>query len=388
MKAEVEAQVLAAMERARGEEPDPVPQPIRGDVYGDPSWAELERERVFGRSWVPVLREEELAEAGDFLTFDLGGVPLLAVQGDDGEPRVMHNVCRHRGAQILRETRGQAKRLRCPYHEFTYDLEGQLAGQPHGGSFCTDAQVGALRLMRAQSATFGGWLWTHLDPNGPGLGESLGPELLDEMEHWPMDQCRLIDSRTSLESFDWKVGVEAFLEPFHVPSIHPRSAHPLVDFRGMATRELGEHSRMALPFRSPDAYGPTGVLGSVSSTAGVPVFERLNRAQRQSHFVYFVFPSTIWMLLPNHFLALRFLPAGIGQCRMKYELLARPAGSPSAAAWLDSLRPGYDALLREDLENLPWIQRGVGGGSSGPLYLSGFERRIEHFRRALLARMA
>lgn len=383
MNPKVEAEVLAEMERARTHPPEPGPAELRGDVYADPEVVARERDGVFRRSWVPLVREEDIQQPGDFHTLELGGVPLVAVRTGAGEVAVLHNVCRHRGAQIVREPRGNAQQLRCAYHGFTYDLGGTLAGQPQGETFCPDAQVGRLALPRAASGLFGGWVWACLDPAGQGLGDYLGEELQDELRNWPLDDCRPVDARESLEAFDWKIGVEAFLEPFHVPSIHPRTAHPLVDMRGMATRELGDHSRMALPFRSPGAYSSSGIFGSAAEAAGVPVFDGLNQAQRQAHFVYLVFPSTIWMLLPNHLLALRFLPAGLGQCRMRYELLAAPPGSPAAAAWLASLRPGYDALLREDVENLPWIQKGAGSGSLGSMPLSGYERRIEGFRRAL-----
>lgn len=384
MRPEVEAEILAAFSAPRSTPPKPLADGIDGDVYDSPEIAAREEERVFTKAWLPIARVDELEEPGAFVTETLAGTPVAAVRGDDRKLRVLVNICRHRGAQILREPCGVAQSLRCPYHAFTYSLDGALTSCPHPGSLRPEAQPGTLALPELPSATWAGWLWTTLDPSAAPLESFLGPDLLDELTNWPLSQCRTVMRRDVACDFDWKIGVEAFLEPYHVPAIHTRSAHPMVDFRGMAIRDIHPHSRMALPFRIPDAYAPDGILGAPASAAGVTWFPTLNRAQQIAHHVYLVFPCTILMLFPSHLLVLRFLPTGeTGTCHLRYELLAAPPTSEPAQTWLHSLKPSYEKLIEEDLQNLPWIQRGVTSGTLPTLELSSYEARIALFRTAL-----
>lgn len=399
MRADVEQKIALSFEEARRTTPSApadsregplggqIPGTFDASVYADPVRYEAELELLFRRQWNPICRAADVADEGRFVTFDLAGTPIVIVGQGGCDVRALVNVCRHRGAQILRKACGKVEALTCPYHAFRYDLGGSLVACPEPSSFREEARPGALSLPSLPVAQYGGWIWTSLDPKVGPLTEALGEELLDELFHWPLADCAVVDSRRIECDFDWKVGVEAFLEPLHLPTIHARSAHPVVDFRGMAARDLSPHSRMALPFRLENAFSADGLLGSVASAAGVLGFEKLNRVQRGAHFVYMLFPNTVLLLFPNHLLALRFVPAGLGLCDLHYELLALPPESESARAWLESLRPGYDQLLAEDIENLAWIQRGVRSGALPGIELSGFEVRIALFREALERRI-
>jgi choline monooxygenase len=353
--------------------------------YTDPKRHEAELGDVFRRAWIPAAPVEQLAAPGDAVTLEIAGEPVVLVRDGAGAVRALRNVCLHRGAQILRAPTARVDSLRCAYHGLEYGFDGELVRCPaplelaatHG------ANASCARLPAFRSERFGGWWWVNLAAGAPSLRDALGAELDDELSNYPLDDLTLVAAREFEAAFDWKVGVEAFLEPLHVPSIHPRSAHPLVDYRGLAVRELGDHSRMALPFRAPGAYAPDGPLGEAAHRAGVPNFVRLNAVQREAHLVYLLFPSLVLMLFPNHLLALRFLPRGVGRCAVRWELRALPATSDTARAWLASLVPGYERLVDEDMENLPWIQRGLASPSLERLALSEFEVRIAFFRRAL-----
>ncbi len=358
---------------------------LRPSDYTDPKRYEAELRKVFHRTWIPAAPAEQLAAPGDAVTLEIAGEPVVLVHDGVGGVRALRNVCLHRGAQILREPAARVRSLRCAYHGFEYGFDGELVRCPvpleSATSSSGDSSRACLPAFRCER--FGGWWWVNLAAGAQSLHEALGAELVDELSNYPLDDLTLVAARELEAAFDWKVGIEAFLEPLHVPSIHPRSAHPLVDYRGMAVRELGDHSRMALPFRVPGAYAPDGPLGEAAHRAGVPNFARLNAVQREAHLVYLLFPSLVLMLFPNHLLALRFLPRGVGRCAVRWELRALPAASDAAREWLASLVPGYERLVDEDLENLPWIQRGLASPSLERLALSEFEVRIAFFRRAL-----
>jgi phenylpropionate dioxygenase-like ring-hydroxylating dioxygenase large terminal subunit len=370
-----------------GGEPDAEPGRELGTrAYVDPAVHAAELERVFRRTWLPVARSAELDRPGAFCALEVAGAPLALVRDEDGALRAFHNACRHRGAQILRAERGCVRELRCPYHGFTYDLDGRFRGAPEAAEVL-EAERDSLHLAPVAARERDGWAWIHLGPDPEPLERFLGP-LGRELERWPLASLEVLERRTLDVDFGWKIGVEAFLEPLHVPSIHGRSAHPVVDVRNTRFFELGEHSGMAIPFRAPGVWGPDGPLGSAALAADVAPFPGLDLEQRTHHVVYLVFPATILMLFPNHLMTVAFLPLAVGRARLDFALLAAPAASGRAAAWYESLKPGYAKLLEEDLENLPWIQRGVAGGSLAAIAPGGLEERIPWFRHALARRLA
>ncbi|MEO0663256.1 MAG: SRPBCC family protein, partial [Planctomycetota bacterium] len=322
-----------------------------------------------------------LAGPGAFRSLDLGAVPIAVVRDDNGDVHGFVNACVHRGACVLREAAGRVERIVCPYHGFTYDRAGRLTSAAERSTFGDDLEGAGMRSIGVEERF--GWVWARVDGSGPSLASELGPELLDELENWPLADWTAVTARDVDCAFDWKIGVEAFLEPLHVATIHARSAHPMVHARRAAMRRLGPHSRMALPFRVPGAFEPDGLLGAAAAAAGVVPPSSLLPVQRRAHLVYFVHPATVLMLFPTHALSLRFLPSAPGRCTLRYELLAPAATDDASERWRASLIPGYDALLEEDLENLPWIERGLFSGRVDAHPLSALEVRVAWFRDAL-----
>ena len=95
--------------------------------YTDPALHEADMDRIFRQHWIFVGHSCQIKAPGDFFTVTIGKDPLIIIRGDDGEIRALHNVCRHRGTLISREDCGQARRLVCPYHQWTYERDGTLA---------------------------------------------------------------------------------------------------------------------------------------------------------------------------------------------------------------------------------------------------------------------
>ncbi len=356
-------------------------------IYSDPQRHEQELSRVLRRSWIPLVRSSAMPEVGSYCSFTVLGEPIVVVRGADNALRIFSNVCLHRGAQIMRSPAGQAEHLRCAYHGFQYGHDGVLKSMPCADSFAPQFQPGSLCLPQFPHCEFGGWVWIWMEGESRSFHTYAGAELLDELANWPLAQTEVIDDLSLDCEFDWKIGIEAFLEPLHVPSIHSRSAHPVIRFEGMAARSMGEHSRMALPFRDPMVFASKGVLGHAAAQAGVSLFPKLNRLQRSAHMVYFLFPCTVWMFFPHHYLHICFLPLGAGRSRLLYELHALPQSADAAREFVSGFSTGYRKLLEEDLENLPFIQRAIVAKAAESIRIGAYEERISWFRQALAKRL-
>ena len=149
--------------------------------YTDPRLLELEQRTVFSRSWQMIGRAEQVREPGQYITCDFAGEPILVVRGGDGVLRGFYNVCRHHAAAVIPESQGQLDHLRCPYHGWTYNLEGALIVAPEfGGVRNFDKSING--LIPIQTAIWHGWVFVKLDSDAPTLEEFLGKELIGKIE--------------------------------------------------------------------------------------------------------------------------------------------------------------------------------------------------------------
>ncbi|MFK8022379.1 MAG: Rieske 2Fe-2S domain-containing protein, partial [Ilumatobacter sp.] len=243
-----------AYEFARTAPPDGFPAfpDISTQRHTSREFADLEREHLWPKTWVLAGRVEDVPNAGDFFTFDDLGVPLLVVRGTDGVVRSFSNTCQHRGAPVVRDERGSARRLRCQYHSWTYDIDGgQLLSVPDERDF-VDLDREQRCLPGAACETYGGFIFVNRDENAPPLAEWIGPlaEMLDPFEG---ERLREVYRESRVIPCNWKVTAEAFLEVYHFKHIHAHDGVSVLDNRGAAMGLYPNgHSRMITPFSAPN----------------------------------------------------------------------------------------------------------------------------------------
>lgn len=198
---------------------------VRGRAYRDPAVFEEEMRRIFGRTWVFVGHESEIAEPGDYKTTDIGVTPVIVSRDDDGAVHVLLNRCRHRAATVCQEPRGNARFFRCAYHRWTYANDGRLTGVPFPGGYgerFDRARRGLLRAPRV--ATHRGLIFASLAADGPSLQEHLGPvaALIDEVcDVSPKGEIRLEAGRHRF-TYDgnWKLQMDNGIDGYHPALVH------------------------------------------------------------------------------------------------------------------------------------------------------------------------
>jgi choline monooxygenase len=188
--------------------------------YTDPQILDLEQRTVFSRSWQMVGRAQQLREPGQYITGDVAGEPILLVTSHDSVLRGFYNVCRHHAAAVMTEPQGRAEHLRCPYHGWTYNLEGALVVTPEFGGVC-NLDKSANGLVPVQTAIWQGWVFVKLDPKGPSLEEFLGEDLTEQIQKLKLEQLSWFDRRSYTVGCNWKVFIDNYLDGgYHVPHIH------------------------------------------------------------------------------------------------------------------------------------------------------------------------
>jgi choline monooxygenase len=194
---------------------------IPADWYTDARVMGLEQQTVFARSWQAIGRVDQLRDPGQYVSTELpGGEPVVAVRGSDLELRGFFNVCRHHAAAVVSEPQGSARQLRCPYHGWTYGLDGELKGTPDFAGVCNFNRRDH-GLVPVDVDVWENWVFARVDRNGPSLQEFLGPELIAQARALRFDRLSWVERRVYSLACNWKVFVDNYLDGgYHVPHLH------------------------------------------------------------------------------------------------------------------------------------------------------------------------
>ncbi len=220
---------------------------LPSNLYTDAAIFEVEKEKIFGRSWQVVGHHDQVASAGEYFTTEMVGEPLLIVRGADGKLRAFYNVCRHRAGPPA-EGCGSRKLFRCAYHGWTYDLNGELisATEIEG---VEGFRAGDFALIPVRVEEWFNFIFVNLDCDAQPLRDTLG-ELLRQAEKFPIAGMKLFERRTYEMQCNWKTYVDNYLEGYHLPSVHPGLNREL-DYNAYMVEPYAGHVRQFSPIRGP-----------------------------------------------------------------------------------------------------------------------------------------
>jgi choline monooxygenase len=233
---------------------------IPASWYTDARLLELERRTVFGRSWQLAGRAAQLQQTGQYVSCELaGGEPVVVVRGEAGEVRGFFNVCRHHAAAVVTEEEGAASVLRCPYHGWTYGLDGQLKGTPDFAGVC-DFDRSAHGLVQIETTAWEQWMFVRLEHDGRPLERFPGADLSARVQRLGLGTLRWMERRHYTLDCNWKVFVDNYLDGgYHVPHLH-KGLDSVLDY-GAYTIENGERFCVqSSPIVSDGAEARTGAV--------------------------------------------------------------------------------------------------------------------------------
>lgn len=188
------------------------------DRYISREWHDLEVERLWRRCWQVACREEDIPNVGDTVVYEIADASLVVVRTAPDQIRAYHNVCLHRGA-TLRSSDGYAPELRCPFHGFTWDLNGRLVSIPCEWDF-PHLDRDEMCLPEALVGTWAGWVFVNMDLDAMSLEEFLGG--FPAKFPWPQEDFYKQAHVAKVLRCNWKVALEAFIESYHVIATHPQ----------------------------------------------------------------------------------------------------------------------------------------------------------------------
>lgn len=304
--------------------------------YRDPSMLHLEREKIFARTWQPAGHAKTVADPGTYFACEIAGEPIVITRARDGVLRAFSNVCRHR-ASIVAEGCGKATSLRCPYHAWTYGLDGRLLACPEfEGVLDWDKSQVALPQYRVE--VWGPYLFVNQSADAPPLAEVMG-DIPDEVAKLgcAIDQLAFSERRDYTIDCNWKVYVDNYLEGYHLPAAHPSLFREL-DYGKYRVDTHRYYSSQFAPIRPPRAGQGN----------------RRYESETQSALYYWIFPNFMLNVYPDNLSANIVVPLSADKTLTIFEWFgySGAAVKPETVAFSDEIQ-------QEDIKLCEAVQKGL-----------------------------
>jgi phenylpropionate dioxygenase-like ring-hydroxylating dioxygenase large terminal subunit len=399
--------------------------------YTDRAIHDLEVEKIWSRVWQMACREEQIPAVGDSIVYDIAGFSLIIVRSAPDTIKAFHNSCLHRGTRLRTEP-GTLTELRCPFHGFTWNIDGSFAGMPCPWDF-PHVDRTTFCLPQARVGSWGGFVFVTMDADAEPL-ESYLEILPEHFRSWPLDQRYLTAHVVRVLPCNWKVALEAFIESYHTVAVHPqllttsgdtqtqydvypgvRHVNRMITPIGIASEHVDHDvaeqdivDAMFLTRDDPDAAVPDGATARhvLAARTRRRLVEQTGRdysdvtdCEALDAIEYFVFPNFMPWAGYTTPLTYRFRPHGTDHTRCLMDVMflepvpvagPRPAPAPTrylaeGQSWADAPELGYmGRILNQDSATMARVQQGLEALLTPDVTLAQYqENRIRHFHRTL-----
>jgi Rieske 2Fe-2S family protein len=322
-----------------------------GEYYTSPAILAEERERIFARQWNCVGRASAVAKAGDFMVREIAGESLIIVRDRGGELHAFFNVCRHRGTRLCDNAAGQfSETIQCPYHAWTYSIDGRLIGAPHmqeaEGFDKKDYPLHSAAIEERE-----GFLFVNIDTNAAPFADSFAP-MLERFTRYRLGELEVGHKVTYDVHANWKLVFQNYSECLHCPVIHPELASVLPYQSGandlVEGAFLGGYMEITPPNKSATLSG---------RACGAPVNPALGDDAQHRAFYYSLMPNMLLSIQPDYVNYYIITPVSADRTTVESEWMfsrdndGNPAFNPqdAIAFWDVTNRQDWDIVARSQL---------------------------------------
>lgn len=347
-------------------------------IYCSPQFLELEQRHIFAKEWICAGRAETLAKAGDYLTMEIAGQPVLVVKGRDGAIRAFSNVCLHR-MSVLLEGRGRRRTISCPYHAWSYGLDGRLLAAPHMEKSPAFRRRD-YRLPQLRCELWEGWIYVSLDPDIEPVAQRLRAVKEAVTGRYRFEGYREAWREERVWNANWKILAENFMESYHLFRLHRATVGP---------QSRVDEMRMPAGGAAFNHHWITKESDFTLANAH-PDCRYLEGEWRRTTALITIYPSHMITLTPGYFWYLSLQPDGCERVRILYGGGMAPdfAADARGAEHIGAARALLDAVNEEDRVGVEAVMRGMKARLARPGHLSHLERPNFEFWQYIARRVA
>jgi phenylpropionate dioxygenase-like ring-hydroxylating dioxygenase large terminal subunit len=330
-------------------------------LYTDARFFELERVKVFRSAWQIMSHVNDAPEPGDYITLDILGERVVTLRGEDGVLRSFHNVCRHRAGRLASASRGSCgRRLVCPYHAWSYGLDGRLVSVPKWQGF-ENLDTSAHGLMPVEQEIFHGFVFVRFEGGGPSVAEMMAPY---EREIASYDLERLVpNGRVTLRprKVNWKNVADNYSDGMHIAVAHPGLARLFGASYAIEAKPWVDRMSGELQQNVSDNWSERAYLAILSAMTHIPA------DRRRTWLYYKLWPNTAFDIYPDQVDFMQFIPVSATETLIREIAYVHPERSRelNAARYLN-----WRINRRVNAEDTTLIE-GVQAGMSSSSYRSG-----------------
>jgi Rieske 2Fe-2S family protein len=346
--------------------------------YTDPEFHRLDMEHIWYRDWLFAGHDCEIPKAGDYFTMKVGDYPITVVRGSAGEIRAFHNVCRHRGQQICMKAKGSGAKLVCPYHQWTYDLDGRLL---FARDMMKSIDTSRFGLKSVACESFAGYIFICL-ADEPASFETFRDMALPYMAPHKLTDAKVAFESSIVEQGNWKLVMENNRECYHCAGNHPELGRTFTDRPtltgvdglegdGIVSKHWEKCEQMGLPSRfkiADDAQyrvtrvpllndGEAMTLSGKAAVAARPLADFPSMAL--GSMLLFHYPSSWNHMMADHAISFRMLPISATETELTTKWLVHKDAVEGKDYDLKTLTEVWMATNDEDRRVVEWNQKGI-----------------------------
>jgi phenylpropionate dioxygenase-like ring-hydroxylating dioxygenase large terminal subunit len=339
------------------------------EEYLSPSRLEQETGLLFRQFPIAVGHVDQLKNPGDFFRHDATGVPLLICRDRSGTLHSFINICRHRGSRLVMEEQGNRKSFSCPYHSWTYALDGKLLGMPRPDAF-THIDRDTRGLVELPTAERFGLIWTRPSPGPAFDADQWFAPLAPDLEALNLDAMSVFKQKSVVRKMNWKLALDGFLEIYHFHHLHSKSAATLYADGIGATDDFYPHLRYFIARKS---------------IVELRDLDREKWSLRQHALIaHYAFPCSFVQTLPDHFYVHSVFPVSADTCIFRHQMLIADKNLSEKATryWTDNWQLVMD-VFDEDFLVGESVQQGLAAGVNTHLIYGRCEQALTWVHRTI-----
>jgi phenylpropionate dioxygenase-like ring-hydroxylating dioxygenase large terminal subunit len=358
-------------------------------AYTNPDFYNWEVEHIFKRQWLCVGHVSQIPKPGDYMNIDLFNEPMTVVRGQDGNVHVLSRVCVHRAMDMMpaeygHPLKGNRRSFLCPYHHWSYGLDGQLLGAPHMQQN-EGFNAKEICLHRFRTEIWEGFIFITFNPSLEPVRQHYAG-LLPYVERWNLAEMEMVANLQWECDFNWKLLVENFMEPYHHMGAHYKTFEPLMPAAGTWTEsETLNYTVCHLPLAK-------HLVEQIQAGQSIETFSSPSRLKTEDHYEYAVYlgnPDFLLFIGPDQAYWYFLVPQGADKMILHTTLLVTPESKQLAdyEQKLEQTIAGLQRFHMEDMEVCTAMQRGLNSAFYAPGSLSHLEMPIWLFHRYLARRI-